>query len=407
VTDRAVPPVHQLDAGPLAGRDWEVVVVGAGPAGSIAAMQLAEAGRRVLLLDRHSFPREKVCGDGLIADALACLERRGLSEEVRAAAHELGTVSVFSPGGIELEVPGRFLTIKRRTFDHLLASAAVGRGAVFARGRVTEVDTSPDGSVSLTVLDADRPVRARAAVLATGADVSLLDRRGMVTRPDAHAIALRCYVRSTYPLTRLVVSYDRAIVPGYGWIFPLGDGEFNVGCGVFYRAGATGHVDLRRLYARFVAEVPIARDLLAGATSTTPLRGARLRCGLEGSVAHRAGPVIAVGEAVGATFPFTGEGIGKAMETGSLGAEVVDAFLSSGDPGALAALPQRLAELAPRYLGYRAAERWLSRPWLNDLVARRARASHFMRDVLCGILNETADPRRVFSVGGLVRSLFR
>ncbi len=403
----AVTSVCQVDVSAVVDRDWDVVVVGAGPAGSMAALRLAEAGRTVLLLDRHPFPREKVCGDGLIADALACLRRVGLYDDVRAAAHESDLVSILSPGGIEVRIPGRFLTIKRRALDELLAQAAVERGATFACGRVIGMDTEGNGSVRLGVAGSGQALRARAAVLATGADVSLLARRGMVTRREAHAIALRCYVRSPYPLPHLVVSYDRAIVPGYGWIFPLGGGEFNVGCGVFHRRGAAGTVDLRALYTRFVSQVPVARDLVACATSVTPLRGARLRCGLEGSLAHRDGPVLAVGEAIGATFPFTGEGIGKAMETALLGAEAIEAFLSAGDPGILAAFPERLATLAPRYLGYRIAERWLSRPWLNDLVARRTRASRFMHEAVSGILNESVDPRRVFSLGGLLRSVFR
>ena len=204
------------------------------------------------------------------------------------------------------------------------------------------------------------------------------------------------------------------MLPGYAWIFPIGDGEFNVGCGLFdreRRAPAKGRgraaANLRAIFARFTRDFPIARDLMARATSVTPLAGARLRCGLEGTSACGPGPVVAIGETIGATFPFTGEGIGKAMETGELAAEAVHDWLTGRDARALDEFPRRLASLAPRYTGYRIAERWLSRAWLTDFLARRVNASRFLHAAAAGILNETMDPRELFSVRGVVRSFVR
>ena len=125
-------------------------------------------------------------------------------------------------------------------------------------------------------------VRARFAVLATGADTSLGRKAGLATAPTPSAVAVRCYVRSAFEIDRLMISYDRDIVPGYAWIFPLPDGEYNVGCGVFYRNGMKGDVNLRKMFERFVAGFPEARELMAGATDMTPLKGAPLRCGLMG-----------------------------------------------------------------------------------------------------------------------------
>jgi geranylgeranyl reductase family protein len=387
--------------------EWDVVVAGAGPAGATAASHIARAGHRVLLLDRQGFPRDKVCGDALIADTLGALERLAALTEVRARARTFARTSIYSASRHRIEIEGEFLTLKRQELDGIIASHAVAHGAVMATATVAEVQPDPAGVVvRLTSPDAP-PVRARYAVLATGADVVLGRRSGLTAAPVPSAVAVRCYVRSAATMDRLVISYDRDIVPGYAWIFPLRDNEYNVGCGVFYRHGVRGDANLRSMFDRFVATFPEAREVMRAATATTPLKGAPLRCGLAGIEAPLVPRVLAIGETIATTFPFTGEGIGKAMETGELAAEALHEALSADDPRRLDHFPATVKQvLGPKYLGYRAAERWVSRPWVTDLLARRARRSHFLRRALADILNETIDPRTVFSVGGLARSLF-
>jgi menaquinone-9 beta-reductase len=399
-----LPPAHSIEH--LPHREWDLVVAGAGPAGATAAAHVARAGHRVLLLDRHGFPRDKVCGDGLIADTLGALERLSALPSVRARARAVPRTSIYSASRHRIEIDGEFLTLKRRDLDAIVASRAVEDGAVMASGTVTDVRPDRAGvTVRLTGTDAP-PIRARYAVIATGADGLLTRRAGRATASTPSAVAVRCYVRSTFDVDRLVISYDRDIVPGYAWIFPLRDGEYNVGCGVFYRNGVKGDVNLRNMFDRFVTTFPDARELMAKATTTTPLKGAPLRCGLIGLGAPQRPRVLAIGETVGTTFPFTGEGIGKAMETGELAAESLREALASDDPQRLdrfTLTARRILE--PKYVGYHAAERWLSRPWVTDLLVRRAQRSRFLRDALSGILNETIDPRTVFSIGGLARSL--
>jgi geranylgeranyl reductase family protein len=390
----------------LARRDWDVVIAGAGPAGATAAAHVARAGHRVLLLDRHGFPRDKVCGDGLIADALSALERLAALPAVRTRARTVARTSIYSASRHRIEIDSEFLTLKRRDLDAIVASRAVEEGAVMAHGTI--VDVQP-GATAVTVRlagTAAPTIRSRYAVLATGADTLPGRRSGIATVSTPSAVAVRCYVRSTVEVDRLVISYDRDIMPGYAWIFPLPDGEYNVGCGVFYRNGVKGDVNLRNMFDRFVATFPEARDLMRMATSATPLKGAPLRCGLAGLDAPPLPRVLSIGETVGTTFPFTGEGVGKAMETGELAAATLREALERGDPRCLDRFSTRAQlVLQPKYVGYQAAERWLSKPWITDLLARRARRSHFLRDALSGVLNETIDPRTVFSIGGLFRSL--
>ena len=393
---------HDVPA--IAERDWDVIVVGAGPAGSMAALHLARHGHRTLLLDKDKFPRDKVCGDGLIADSVRCLTRAGLYEEIRKRSlkSELGTV--YSPSRICFDVPGEFLTLKRVHLDALIVRKAIESGASFCQARVSGVEVQPNSTLLVSLDDFATRLRSRTVFLATGANVEMPSRLGLVTEREPSAVALRCYVRSPVALDRLVISYDRSITPGYAWIFPLGNGEFNIGCGVSYRRKSSA-VNLREAFKSFLTSFPLAAEIMRHAETISPIRGAILRCGLSGTRPHGPGNVLVLGESIGATFPFTGEGIGKAMETGEIAAEVAHDALTSGDLGRLSDFPRRLEnELKPKFLGYRIAENWFSRPWLNDFVARRIRSSRILQDLVAGIVNETVDPREVFSLRGMLRS---
>ncbi|MBI5017664.1 MAG: NAD(P)/FAD-dependent oxidoreductase [Deltaproteobacteria bacterium] len=399
--------VGQPLARDLPDRLWDAVVVGAGPAGSACALRLAEQGHAVALVDRESFPRSKVCGGGLIADAVAALARLGVLDDVQAAAHPLDTLSLFSPSQIEVRAHGAYLTLERADLDAILARCATKAGAHLCRGTVEAVTVDPSGAAVARVAGGPA-LRARVAVLATGARLALPARLGMV--PPSHAapdaVAVCRIVRSHAQIDRLVASFDRSVLPGYAWIFPLGGGRYNLGCGIFHRSSRKAPPDLKQTLDAFVREFPLAREVLARAEAVGPLRGAPLRCGLRGAAPLAAGPVLAVGETIGATFPFTGEGIGKALHTGELAARAIDVALVRGDLGALRCYPDALdAELRPKYWGYEIAEAWIRWPWLIDFMSRRVKKSRHLQAAARGILQETTDPRSIFSVAGIVQSL--
>jgi flavin-dependent dehydrogenase len=115
--------------------------------------------------------------------------------------------------------------------------------------------------------------------------------------------------------------------------------------------------------------------------------------------------ILSIGESIGTTFPLTGAGIGKAMETGELAAAVILRSLEAKDLSKLATFPSELDALRVRYLRYESAERWFARPWLTDLLTRLALHSQHAKRLAEGVLNDTADPRQILSIRALLRML--
>ena len=403
----------------------EVLVVGAGPAGSAAARALAQAGLDVALVDQHAFPRDKVCGDGLIPDAHRALERLGVLDEVMALAQPVGHVRCIGPRGGFIDVPGRLAVLPRRELDLVLCRAAATAGArMHAPLRFAAPLEDEAGRVVGARLRAghtdgssETEIRARWVILASGAAPQATLAAGMCERRTPSAIALRGYVKNDAMvdrITTLEVLWHRRIRPGYGWIFPCRDGVFNIGVGVAHshHPGRDGRyvmpdINLREVFAAFTDAHPAARALMAGGTLLGELKGAPLRCSLAGARLARPG-LLVTGEAAGSTYALTGEGIGKALETGLLAAEAVVAGLSKAvDAGATCQrYAQAIEALRPRFDIYERANTVNAHPWLVDLLVWSAKRSPRRLQRMSGVLEETHTPGNLVTPRNLLRLVF-
>ncbi len=423
----------------------DTLVIGAGPAGSACALELARQGQQVMLVDQHDFPRDKVCGDGLIPDAHRALQRLGLYDEVMASAQAVAHVACIGPRGGRVDVPGRLAVLPRLQFDDILKRGAERAGAQFrspwrfeaplldgANGRVV--------GALLKTPDGPRQVQARWTVLATGAVPAALMAAGLCERHTPSGVALRGYVHNPKMVGRiraLEVVWHKRLAMGYGWVFPCPGGVFNIGFGLAHshaRSQQTGRasmadVNLRELFKVFTSLHAPARELIEGGRWTGPLKGAPLRCSLEGAQLTRPG-LLVTGEAAGSTYAFSGEGIGKAMETGLMAADALladlqvraDNLLSDGpltkSSAKTAAEPsndatrdaaieshyrQAVAVLKPRFDLYERANRVNDHPWLADLLIWRARHSPRILKRMAGVLEETNNPGHLITLRGLTR----
>ena len=391
----------------------DVLVVGAGPAGSACATMLARSGFDVLLVDQHDFPRDKVCGDGLIPDAHAALRRLGAHDEVMARARRVTHLGCIAPRGGRVDVPGSLAVLPRRELDHILVRRAAAAGARVLTPWRYAGPLEDGGTVvgaRLRGAGAERSVHARWTVLATGAVPQALIAAGMAIRQTPNAVALRGYVRNdTMRIDRLEVAWHPRLSGGYGWIFPYHDGVFNVGVGIADShttrpdgSGVKRELNLRRMLDDFTEIYPKARALIEGGRWIAPVKGAPLRCTLTGSRFSRPG-LLVTGEAAGTTYSFTGEGIGKALETGLLAAEAISSQVD--DATVRAAYEASLEVLRPRFDLYARANRVNRVPWLADLLVWRAKRSPRVLARMAGVLEETSNPGNLVSARGIVRLL--
>jgi len=412
-------------------RRCDAIVVGAGPAGSAVAQLLARSGREVVVVDAHAFPRDKVCGDGLIPDAHRALARLGVLDQVMAEARSATTLGCIAPRGGRIDVPGRLAVLPRKRLDEIICRAAVDAGArMFAPARFV-APLRAGGDASGRVIGARlqsgervREIEARWLVLASGAQPQATIAAGLCARRTPSGIALRGYVENaamTPRITSLEVVWHKRLAPGYGWIFPCGGDLFNIGVGVAqsHRVGEDGRhalpdANLREVFAAFKSLYKPARELVEGGRwrgePGHELKGAPLRCSLEGARLEAPG-VLVTGEAAGSTYAFTGEGIGKAMETGLHAAEAIlgRAAADASDPADAAVRADyaaRVLALKPRFEVYEQANRANEHPWLVDLLVWSARRSPRRLQRMAGVLEETHIPTDAVTVRGVVRRLF-
>ncbi len=398
----SMQPDWQPTPDQLPARVWDVAIVGAGPAGSAAASLLASRGHSVLLLERHHFPRDKVCGDVLLPDAIEMLSHIGVLDRVKETAHSLDRMRVYSPGRFTFDIDAAYLTIPRKRLDAILAHYAHESGATISTAAVTNVVQEHDNV--LLHLASGHTIHSTYTLLATGSQVDTAHHLNLVSDPHPDALAMRCYLESDCEIPHGILSYDRALRPGYAWIFPLGDRRYNVGCGMLIDDRPNISRTLKEMFATFCHEFPPMRQLLSHGKLVSHLTGAGIRTSFGDSERIARGNVCAIGETIGTTLPFTGEGIGTAMRSAQLAADQLDVLLLGNRSPLERIVPLMRDHFTSLFTGYRRTERWLAYPWINDLIARRVSKSRFLQDACRGIILGTVNPNEVYSVKGIVKA---
>ncbi len=328
----------------------DVVVVGAGPAGSAAAAWAARAGHDVLVIDAANFPRDKACGDGLTPRAVAELERLGLGEWLDARIRHRGLRMTGFGGEVEVDWPGPSFpstgsAVARVELDDRIRKVAEESGARMRLG-VKAVGAHHDSSAlvtSVTLADGTQ-VGCRELIVADGARSTLGRVLGRRWHQDTvYGIAARGYLttpRSDDPwLTSDLElrSPDGAVLPGYGWIFPLGNGEVNIGVGALSTAKRPAELALRPLMSYYT---DLRREEWGFEGQPRAMSSALLPMG--GAVSGVAGRNwMLIGDAAACVNPLNGEGIDYGLETGRLAVRHARLGRSVQGLAAPAAIPLR------------------------------------------------------------------
>lgn len=344
---------------------YDVLVIGGGPAGAAAAYWLAERGRSVLLCEKKVFPREKTCGDGLTPRSVKQLHDMGLASELSEFHRYEGLRS--KAHGITLELqwpehpdfPSYGYVVKRRDLDEMVANRAVKAGATLWQGAEAIEPIIEGGFLTGALIKrkeegTTEPVSARYVVLADGANSRFGRALGTVRdRSYPLGMAIRGYYRSPMHADPWIESHLDIIdkngehLPGYGWIFPVGDGTVNVGVGLLSTFAGWKDINTTHLMNAFVEMAPDYWEI-SPETAVGPATGGRLPTG--GSVDPKVGPNwVVAGDAAGSVNPFNGEGIAYGYETGRLAADAVELALSTGDGLALQRYPEQLDEIYGQY----------------------------------------------------------
>ena len=372
-------PAHGEEVSALS-TEVDVAIVGGGPSGSAAAHYLASRGHSVLVCEKKIFPREKTCGDGLTPRAVRVLREMGLQDELDTwervrglRVHAAG--KVMELGFPELDDWDNYGLVKpRKDLDRLVLSAAEARGAKVLFG--TEVKEPIYDKGVLAGIRAKRgddveEVRANFVVSAEGAATKFTRALARDRNPDyPMGLAVRQYFRS--PMEHcgwfeayLDVRSGSDKLPGYGWVFPVGDGTVNVGVGLLSTYGGWKNVNLRRLQDGFTAGLPPEWEINHESVCSKP-RGGRLFMGASVSPPHGPGFLLA-GDAAGFINPCNGEGIAYGYETGRIAGRHIDEALRNGSSVTLPGYTDELKETYGPY--YRLGRRFvkvIGYPWLIE-----------------------------------------
>ncbi|TGE29586.1 NAD(P)/FAD-dependent oxidoreductase [Hymenobacter metallicola] len=389
-------------------RHVDICILGAGPGGATAALHLATAGQPVLLLDKAVFPRDKICGDALSGKVLSELRRLGpdLVSRLSASAGQVPSwgIDFFAPNGQRLAVPfkPRYTktvdaaaghVMKRLDFDNFLVEEVRQRPEIeLLEGvDVAQPEQAADGRWLLRTAAGEALASARLLLVANGAQSAFARQiAGHALEPAHHCAGVRAYyegVTGLSPDNFIELHFIQDFLPGYLWVFPLPNGQANVGAGMLTKAVSAKKVNLRERMTEMLATHPALKDRFKGARRLGPIKGFGLPLGSKRRVISGNGYLL-LGDAASLIDPFSGEGISHAMVSGRHAADWATRALAANDTAA--SFLQQYDAAVYRRLGQELRlSHWLQRllqfPALFNFVANRAANNPTLAETISGM----------------------
>ena len=393
--------------------DADVIVVGGGPAGSSTAYYLARQGHDVLVLEKATFPRDKICGDGLTPRAVSELIRMGI--DTTGWVRNYGIRGYGSGHFVEVpwpelaSMPNYGLAKRRKELDHILIRHAVAAGARLREGANVTGALRHDRTghvigVTAKVDGEEREFRARYVVDAGGVAARLATSIGRAQdRNRPMGVAHRTYMRSPLAATDFMESQlelwegeagSSNKAPGYGWAWPVEPGVLNVGLGSLSSKGAPKGLDYRRMFDTWMANAPAEWEFSVE-NMEGPLRGAALPMAFNRKPLYADG-LLLVGDAGGMVSPFNGEGIAYALQSGREAADALGQALSRtstvGSERALARYPKAMAEeLGGYYSLGRVFASLIERPEIMHICVKHGLARPTLMRFVMRLLSDAYD----------------
>ncbi len=396
---------------------FDVIIIGAGPSGSSCAAFLSKAGRKVLLLDRATFPREKVCGDGISGHSVEVLGKLGILDQVKNVEHQdMYGVTFSSPDGTVVPISAHSRNSKPETQDSLPAQAPgfVCRREVFdnvvfqnakklatktiegflatdivienefvvgVKGKIT---TDPNGNGK------EFEFRAKVVVGADGVGGICARKLGAINSNDNHQYAgMRAYYEGVEGMEdKIELHFTDELLMGYFWIFPLPNKRANVGLHMLVRDTKKKKANLQKIFNETIEKHPLFASRFRNAKRITQPKSWLLPLGSE-KLKRSGNGYVLVGDAASLIDPFTGEGIGNALTSGMIAAEVINQALAQNDVSshAFAEYEKRLFEkIGAGIRSNDKLEQMGSHRFMMNYVIGRAKKSKYVQGVISNAL---------------------
>ncbi len=390
---------------------FDVIIVGAGPSGTICAMQLAKKGFNIALIDKEIFPRDKICGDALSLDIENQLQRidKDLAKRFLAFSNKMPSygVSIIAPSTESFEIPFYYkgnkrtaFIAKRYDFDHFLFQELKNYPniKIFEGFKVVELQTLVTGvEIVIQQKTPNKEIKIFNAKIVVGADGanSIVNRilGNNTINPKHHSAGLRMYYENVTHFNAenyIELHFIKEILPGYLWLFPLPNNQVNVGIGMLTQYVSSKKVNLKTTLENVLETHPNFKERFKNATRLETVKGFGLPLGdVNRSISGNR--YILLGDAAGLIDPFSGEGIGNAIRSGRIGAKhIIDCMVENNF-----SIPKNKTYDKAIYKTMGAefkASKWLQRlcryPKILNFIVRKANRNEALRSFLIGTMED-------------------